>query len=269
MKTGLALTASGLEGIAAVGVLKTLKSLGVEISFISASGTAAYAAYLYAKGYSEEFIIQALLRLMKKAKSCSSKGKWRRWIAQKRKRPAKDALLKEIQKTLACPVARSRLRAAMAICCVDIQSGRLVAFCKHLRLDASELKVVDDFDISAALRASLAPQPVAGAFCMENMRLCDSSFLQNYPRYMLRLLGAEHTIGASILPCQSAEPFAGAQNALEMVRRRMLFYENENKDCLLRVSLPFVPSGEKGMRECIAFASQLVEENRLKIYYTL
>lgn len=164
MKTGLALTASGLEGIAAVGVLKALEHLGIPVRFVSASGTAAYAAYLYTKGYSEEFIIQALLRLMKKAKKHARQSKWRLRWGQKQKRPKRDALLKEIQKTLANIPARAKPKRAMAVCCVDMQSGRLVAFCKHLHLDSGELRVVDSFDISCALRASLLPQTVGDAF---------------------------------------------------------------------------------------------------------
>lgn len=93
--------------------------------------------------------------------------------------------------------------------------------------------------------------------------------MQNYPRYILRLLGAQYTIGISILPCQSAQGVANAHNLLEMVRRKMLFYESENKDTLLRICLPFAPGGEKGMRECIAYASQMVEENRFTFYQKL
>jgi NTE family protein len=52
LKVGLVLSGGGAKGLAHIGVLKTLDSLGVKIDYVAGTSTGAIIGGLYASGYS-------------------------------------------------------------------------------------------------------------------------------------------------------------------------------------------------------------------------
>jgi len=189
-KVGLVLSGGGAKGLAHIGVLKVIDSLGIKIDYVAGTSMGAIIGGLYAAGYSGNQLDSIFHevdfdKLINDDLPRSSKAFYERDNAERYaiKLPFKDFKIK-------LPSALSRGQ--------NTYNLFSKFFCISTNVETGQAIVLDSGDLTQAIMASSALPSLYQPILINNDLLIDGGVVNNYPIDELRAKGMDKIIGVDV-----------------------------------------------------------------------
>jgi NTE family protein len=206
-KVGLVLSGGGAKGLAHIGALKTLDSLGVKVDYIAGTSMGAIIGSLYASGYTG-----------KQLDSIFRKIDFEKLIADELPRASKTFYEKENSEKYAIsipfnnfkiqiPSALSRgqnifnLLSRLTLHVSDIDNFEnlpIPFFCIATNIETGEPVILDSGSLAQAIKASGALPSLFQPVVLDSNILIDGGVVNNYPVDELRAKGMDVIIGVDV-----------------------------------------------------------------------
>ncbi len=201
MKIGLALSGDGIKGAAAAGVLCALGEMSVDIDLLSATGSAALPAVLYACGVTGKEAFEAARRVLDRQGAGALRYKLYRMGGRDRVF-RRDFMEKRIRRVLTRLEISSPgdFKKPVSIAAIDLITGCPVAFSRDIPAMSGAFAVVNSFDLNEALRAAMSHRGVLLPRVVGGMCLTDSGY-RNLFSWPLRISGAGKVLVADLSGC--------------------------------------------------------------------
>lgn len=205
MKLGVAFAGGGLKGVAYAGVVKAFNELGINVDIISGTSSGAFAAVLYALGYTpdemKDIINNSYKGLVKVPKKpiVSAAGTF-----LTRKKIKIDGLIPgERVEKLVQKVAEEKgvskiadLKIPFAAATVDtISTKECIFMSRNYNLKSDKVDYIYDIDIGKAIRSSMAFPGIFTPSRFDKYNFVDGGTVDNLPTEVLRKMGADVVLG--------------------------------------------------------------------------
>lgn len=206
-KVGLVLSGGGAKGLAHIGVLKVLDSLGVKVDYVAGTSMGAIVGSLYASGYSGEALDSVFnnldfTKIINDDLPRASKAFYERSNAERYviTLPFDDFKLK-------LPSALSRgqntynLMAKLMLHVADVhefQKLPIPFFCIATNVETGKQVVLDEGNLVQAVMASAALPTLFQPVTINGQVLIDGGVVNNYPINELRNKGMDIIIGVDV-----------------------------------------------------------------------
>lgn len=206
-KIGLVLSGGGAKGLAHIGVLKVIDSLGIKIDYVAGTSMGAIIGGLYAAGYSgnqldsifNEVDFDKLINddLPRRSKAFYERDNAERYAI---KLPFKDFKIK-------LPSALSRgqntynlfSKLILPINQIsDFSKLSIPFFCISTNVETGQAITLDSGDLTQAIMASSALPSLYQPVIINNQVLIDGGVVNNYPIEELRAKGMDKIIGVDV-----------------------------------------------------------------------
>lgn len=203
MKIGLALSGDGIKGAAAEGVLCALKDMSVNVDLISATGSAALPAVLYACNMPREASFTVIQKVLGRQGAGAFRYKVNRMLGKDRVFNS-DCIEKRLKKELKnLNITSSEdIKKPISITAIDLLSGCPVAFSKEISEISSAVVVKNSFDLNEVIRAAMSHRGVLLPRVIGNMCLTDSGY-RNLFSWPLRISGANKILLVDLSGCSA------------------------------------------------------------------
>ena len=206
-KVGLVLSGGGAKGLAHIGALKTLDSLGVKVDYIAGTSMGAIVGSLYASGYTG-----------KQLDSIFQKIDFDELIADELPRASKTFYEKENSEKYALSIPFNNLkiqipsalskgqnvfnllsRLMLHVSDVDNFENLPIPFlCIATNIETGEPVILDSGSLAQAIKASGALPSLFQPVILNNQILIDGGVVNNYPIDELRAKGMDVIIGVDV-----------------------------------------------------------------------
>lgn len=207
LKVGLVLSGGGAKGLAHIGVLKTIDSLGIKIDYIAGTSMGAVIGSLYASGYSgkelenifEDIDFTALIgdEIPRASKSFFERNKKERYALSLPFDNFKVQLPSAISKGQNVYNLFSRLMLHVSDI-DDFHDLPIPFFCIATDIETGEQVVIDTGSLPKAVAASGALPSLFQPVQIEGKILMDGGVINNYPIEELRAKGMDIIIGVDV-----------------------------------------------------------------------
>lgn len=207
LKVGLTLSGGGAKGIAHIGILKAIDSAGLKVDYITGTSMGSIIGALYAVGYSGKQIEQI-------AKSTT-------WMKLFSNRPTlSDVGIDEKSEfdsySVELPVEGKRLKIRTGIiegqelwlkfgelfypayAISDFSKFSIPFKCVATDVETGNAVVLDQGEITTAIRASMAIPSVFTAIDYKETKLVDGGVVKNFPVSEVKKMGANYVIGVNL-----------------------------------------------------------------------
>jgi NTE family protein len=252
-KIGLTLSGGGAKGLAHIGILKAIDSAGLKIDYITGTSMGAIIGSLYAAGYSGDQIekiarkidwdILLSNQLSLRSLSMEEKEEYGKYAIElpytnhKLRLPGGFLEGQELSfkfSELFYPVQKikdfNKLSIPFKCIATDISTGQAV--------------VLDNGDITTAIRASMAIPSVFTAVEYKGYKLVDGGLVRNFPVKDVKEMGADMVIGSNVTAGLS--PKEKLSSALDILLQLAFFKEADDH----KIEIPL----------CDIYVAQPVEE---------
>lgn len=286
-KIGLVLSGGGAKGLAHIGVLKVIDSLGIKIDYIGGTSMGAIIGGLYASGYSAKELdsifttvdVDALLQdfTPRDSKSFYEKRNDEMYALTLPFDNFKVGLPSALSKGLYNYNLLSRL--TMSVCNIkDFDKLPIPFFCIATNVETGKEVVLDKGILPQAMIASGAIPTLYNPIEIDGKVLVDGGIVNNYPVELIRAKGMDIVIGVDVQDgLKNREQIEGATDLLVQVSNFSMIEKMEKKKKLTDIYIKpditgfTVVSFEKG-KEIIPrgvqathkFMNQLITWQRLE-----
>lgn len=203
---GLALSGGGAKGLAHIGLLMAIDSVGINIDYVAGTSMGAIVGGLYAAGYSGKDI-EKLAREVDWERILSNKPKYDQLLL-----PYKDYRRQFVE----IPVIGRKIYFGKGILEstelwlwlyehfsgynreIDFSDLPIPFRCVTARLDTGDAIVLDKGNLVNAIRASMAIPTVFTPVMIDGIPLVDGGLVRNFPVEEVRDMGASMVIGSSV-----------------------------------------------------------------------
>lgn len=205
MKLGVAFAGGGLKGVAYAGVVKAFNELGINVDIISGTSSGAFAAVLYALGYTpdemKDIINNSYKGLVKVPKKpiVSAAGTF----LTRKKIKINGLIPGERVEKLVQKVAEEKgvskiadLKIPFAAATVDtISTKECIFMSRNYNLKSDKVDYIYDVDIGKAIRSSMAFPGIFTPSRFDKYNFVDGGTVDNLPTEVLRKMGADVVLG--------------------------------------------------------------------------
>jgi len=206
-KIGLTLSGGGAKGLAHIGILKAIDSAGLKIDYITGTSMGAIMGSLYAAGYSGNEI-----------ERMARKIDWDVLLSNQISLPVLSMEEKEEYNrfNIELPYINKKIRLPSGVIKgqeLDLKFSELFApyyqikdfnkfkipfKCMATDLETGELVVLENGNITSAVRASMAIPSVFTDVTIDGKRLLDGGLVRNFPVKNVIEMGADYVIGSNV-----------------------------------------------------------------------
>ncbi|MEP1489911.1 MAG: patatin-like phospholipase family protein [Algibacter sp.] len=206
-KIGLVLSGGGAKGLAHIGVLKVLDSLGIQVDYIAGTSMGAILGGLYASGYSGKQI-DSIFRQVDFDKIITDDLPRASQVFYERDNSEKYAITLPFDKfKIKLPSALSRgqniysLLSRLTLHVSDVNAFDKLPipfFCMATDVETGQAVLLDKGDFTQSLMASSALPTLFQPVVINNQILIDGGVINNYPIDELRAKGMDVIIGVDV-----------------------------------------------------------------------
>jgi len=206
-KVGLTLSGGGARGLAHIGVLHVLDSLGVQIDYITGTSTGSIVGGMYASGYTAKEIEEFALKM-----------DWETLFARRTDLTHMHPVWRDSEQRFVfeIPVEERKLRLTTGaiegqqlwntlnevfLHVYDVNDFNLLDIpfaCVATNVEDGEPVVIRDGDLVTAVRASMAIPSVFTVVERDGKKLIDGGVVNNFPVLTAKEMGAEFVIGVNV-----------------------------------------------------------------------
>lgn len=248
MKIGLALSGDGIKGAAAEGVHCALKDMSINIDLISATGSAALPAVLYACNVSREDSNKVIQNVLGRQGSGAFRYKINRMLGKDRSY-GNDYIEKRLKKELKNLNISSLddIKRPLSITAIDLLSGCPVAFSKEIKEISSAVVVKNSFVLYEVIRAAMSHRGTLLPRVIGDMCLTDSGYRNLFP-WPLRISGANKILSVDLSGCSALVK----QGKIDLLSREADLYAQKllADDSVGQMSLP-ICENFSGSANCV------------------
>ncbi len=238
-KIGLVLSGGGAKGLAHIGVLKVIDSLGIKIDYIGGTSMGAIIGGLYASGYTGNQIDSIFRKVDTEALIQDYIPRGAKNFYEKRNDEIYALTLPFDKFRLGLPTALSKglynynLLSRLTFHVSDIKDFKdlpIPFFCIATNVETGKEVVLDSGNLSKAMVASGAIPSLYNPIELDGKLLIDGGVVNNYPVELLRERGADIIIGVDVQDgLKTREDLKGAPNVLLQVSNLGMIEKMESK----------------------------------------
>ncbi|MDA7557643.1 patatin-like phospholipase family protein [Flavobacteriaceae bacterium] len=207
LKVGLVLSGGGAKGLAHIGVLKTLDSLGVKIDYVAGTSTGAIIGGLYASGYSGHQIDSIFKEvnfdyLINDNIPRASKSFYERYNAEKY---AFSLPFTDFKVQIPTAISKGQnvfnLLSKLMLHVSDIERFEnlpIPFFCVATNIETGTQVILDTGSLPKAIAASSALPSLFQPVIKDNLILVDGGIVNNYPIHELKAKGMNCIVGVDV-----------------------------------------------------------------------
>ena len=206
MKLGIALSGGGIKGAAHIGVLQAFKENGIKIDMISGASSGSIVATLYAAGFSPNEIYKFFKKYAKDIKYVDASniiklifgilsGSGITINGLTNGKSLENNIRKECKKRNIQNI--KDIAFPLYISSVNLGSGNTYIFNNQKSASYKSFKLIDNIDISTAIRASCSYPGVFTPVKWNGHTFVDGGIRENTPWEILKLEGADKTISVT------------------------------------------------------------------------
>jgi len=206
-RVGLTLSGGGAKGLAHVGVLHIIDSLGIQIDYISGTSMGSIVGGMYAAGYSAEEIENIALELDWQ-NLFSSRPNIKYAHPRKRENFGRHIIELPIEnweiKFPSGAIEGQQMWNVLSDIFFNVRNINdfnelpIPFACVATDVATGEAVILNSGDIVAAIRASMAIPSVFTTIEIDNRRLIDGGVVKNFPVSVARDMGADFVIGVNV-----------------------------------------------------------------------
>ena len=240
MKVGVALSGGGIKGAAHIGVLQAFKENKINIDMISGASSGSIVATLYAAGFSPDEIYKFLKKYAKDIKYVDISniiklifgiltGSGITINGLTKGKSLENNIRKECAKRNIHNI--KDITFPLYISSVNLGSGNTYIFNNQKSTTYKGFKLVDNIDISTAVRASCSYPGVFTPVKWNGCTFVDGGIRENTPWEVLRLEGADKTI---CITFKDTTKKNCCKNLINVIDCSMSYLNSELKDYELK-----------------------------------
>lgn len=235
-KIGLALSGGGAKGLAHIGLLQAIDSVGLEVEYVTGTSMGAIVGGLYAVGYSGKEIEEIAYR-MNWDRILSNKSSYDLLILPKKNNAGKYLEIPLIDGKLS--FRRGALESNELWLTLNelffpyLTTTEFDKFKREFRCIAADIEtgdavVLKDGNIVKALRASMAIPVAFTPVEIDGTTLIDGGIAMNFPVSEVKDMGADFIIGSSVSsPLKESEEL---DNPMQMITQLAFYKEKKDFD---------------------------------------
>src|SRR5699024_5152629 len=245
-KIGLALSGGGAKGLAHIGLLQAIDSVGLEVEYVTGTSMGAIVGGLYAVGYSGKEIEEIAYR-MNWDRILSNKSSYDLLILPKKNNAGKYLEIPLIDGKLS--FRRGALESNELWLTLNelffpyLTTTEFNKFKREFRCIAADIEtgdavVLKDGNIVKALRASMAIPVAFTPVEIDGTTLIDGGIAMNFPVSEVKDMGADFIIGSSV--SSPLKESAELDNPMQMITQLAFYKEKKDFDQQIKSTDIFV-----------------------------
>ncbi len=234
-KIGLTLSGGGAKGIAHIGILKAIDSAGLKVDYITGTSMGSIVGALYAVGYSGKQIEQ-IAQEINWTDLLSNSSNLRSIIMEEKDEYGRYAVeLPYENKSFKLPTGVFESQelwikfSELFFPVSDIKSFNKFSIpfrCIATNAANGEMVILDEGEISQAVRSSMAIPSFFTAVEYEGKKLVDGGLVRNFPVRDARTMGADYVIGVNVT--SGLTPTEKLNNPIAVLMNSVFFKESED-----------------------------------------
>ncbi|MCO6174626.1 patatin-like phospholipase family protein [Flavobacterium sp. NRK F10] len=238
-KIGLVLSGGGAKGLAHIGVLKVIDSLGIKIDYIGGTSMGAIIGGLYASGYTAKQLDSIFSNVDTDALIQDYIPRGAKNFYEKRNDEIYAITLPFDKFRLGLPTALSKglynynllSRLTFNVCGIqDFKDLPIPFFCIATNVETGKEVILDSGSLPQAIIASGAIPSLYNPIEIDGKLLIDGGIVNNYPVELLREKGMDIIIGVDVQDgLKSREDLKGASSVLLQVNNLGMIQKMQNK----------------------------------------
>ena len=290
IKVGLVLSGGGAKGLAHIGALKIIDSLGIRVDYVAGTSMGAVVGSLYASGYTGKQI-DSIFKKVDSDNIFSDNLPRAAKTFYERDNAEKYAVTLPFEKfKIKLPSGLSTgqnnfnliSKLTLHVCEIDDFSKLPIPFfCIATNIETGEEVVLDKGNLAQAIKASSAFPSLFKPVMINNKLLIDGGVVNNYPINRLKAKGVDIIIGVDVQDnLANREELASAPNILLQINNFRTINEMKLKskqtDVYIKPNIEdfnvvsfdqgdmIIKNGEKAARENISALKNIVAEQSLR-----
>ncbi len=267
---GLTLSGGGARGLAHVGVLHIIDSLGIQIDYISGTSMGSIAGAMYAAGYSAGEIEQFALAM-----------NWEAMLSRKVDLSYIHPTWRESHKQyiIELPIEEKRIRLSTGAVegqqlwntlneiffhvshISDFSQLDIPFACVATNVENGEAVVMDGGNLVTAIRASMAIPSVFTVVEREGYKLIDGGVVNNFPVKVAKDMGADYVIGVNV--SQGLRPAEELRTPIDIIYQMGSFSDARSFTANREVTDLYIePDLEKYNAASFINAAEIIEQGK-------